>query len=149
MKKHTGKCCICNRPVFSDHSIYCLRCFQFSRRMDQRGVHAKAVKAIWAFVRKNGYVCYYTGIPLDMENFHSPWYYVFDHQIPGDDTSIVLTSALLNEMKSDLSKVEFVYYVKEFSRHFLTGAKIRKRKLVYWERLRPMRAILREKQCRF
>src|SRR5260370_1226784 len=43
-RKLTGKCCICGRTVYSDHSIYCLRCFQFSRRMNQSGIHAKTVK---------------------------------------------------------------------------------------------------------
>jgi hypothetical protein len=136
-RKLTGKCCICGRSVYSDHSCYCLRCFQFSRRMDQRGIHAKSVKAIWEFVRKNGYVCYYTGMALDMENFKSPWYFSFDHRIPGDDTTVVLTCALVNEMKSDMTDDEFYYYVHQLDKNKRTGAKIRKKKLVYWERLHP------------
>ena len=137
-RKLTGLCCICGRRVYSKHSIYCLRCFEFSRTMDQRGLHADAVKAIWEFVRKNGYVCYYTGIKLDMTNPKSPWYFVFDHRIPGDDTSVVLTFALLNEMKSDMTDKEFKFNVHQLDRCFTTGAKFRKRKLVHWQRLRPL-----------
>ncbi len=138
-KKLTGKCCICGRKVFSDHSIYCRGCYLFSRRMDQRGIHAQAVKAIWKFVRKYGYVCYYTGMALVMDNPKSQWYFSFDHRIPGDNTTVVLTCALVNEMKSDMTDKEFRYYVHQLDRCFRTGAKIRKRKLIYWERLRPPR----------
>jgi hypothetical protein len=137
MKKLTGKCCICGRAVYSDHSIYCRRCYLFSRRMNQRGIHAIAVKAIWNFVRKYGYVCYYTGEPLIMDNPKSEWYFTFDHRIPGNDTTVVLTCALVNEMKSDMTDKEFRYYVHQLDRCFQTGARIRKRRLIYWERLRP------------
>lgn len=136
-RKMKGKCCICNKKVFSDHSIYCLRCHKFCKRMNQRGLNAKQVKAIWNYVRKYGYVCYYTGMELEMDDFHSPYFYVFDHRIPGDDTTLVLTCALVNEMKSDTTDKEFRYNVHQLDKCFRTGAKFRKRKLIYWQRLHP------------
>ena len=50
-----------------------------------------------------GFVCFYTGMTLDMKNPKNPWYCVFDHWIPGDDRRIVLTSFLINDMKTELS----------------------------------------------
>ena len=75
-------------------------------------------------------------MPLNMTDPKSPWYFVFDHMVPGDDTTVVLTFALLNEMKSDLGEKEFRYYVRQIARNFETGAKIRKKELVYWYRLK-------------
>jgi len=31
---------------------------------------------IFKYVRKNGYVCYYTKMPLEMHDPKSPWYYI-------------------------------------------------------------------------
>ena len=76
-----------------------------------------------------------------MKNPKSAWYYTFDHRIPGDDTSVVLTFALLNEMKSDLTDKEFKFNVHQLDKCFTTGAKFIKRKLSHWERLRPPEAL--------
>lgn len=135
VKRSVKKCTICSRPVYSDHSIYCYRCYKFSRCMNQRGIHAVAVKNIWEHVRRHGYVCYYTGTPLNMTDPKSPWYFVFDHMIPGDDPSVVLTFALYNEMKSDLAIEEFRYYTRQLVKNEETGARIIKKKLIYWDRL--------------
>ncbi len=136
-KKPVRKCCICGKPVFTDHSNHCYRCYEFARRMDQRRIHADAVKRIWGHVRRHGYVCYYTKTVLDMTNPKSPFYFVFDHMIPGDDKTIVLTFALLNEMKSDMIPKEFWYYIRQFSKFDKTGAKIRKKRITHWQRLVP------------
>jgi hypothetical protein len=103
--------------------------------MNQRGIHAVAVKNIWEHVRRNGYVCYYTGTPLNMTDPRSPWYFVFDHMIPGDDTSVVLTFALYNEMKSDMTQKEFSYNVRQINNALQFGAKIRKKRITHWVRL--------------
>ena len=108
--------------------------------MDQRGIHAVAVKNIWEHVRAftRGYVCYlYQNTFGRLTNPKSPWYFVFDHQIPGDDKTVVLTFALLNEMKSDLSWKEFRYYFRQLEKNDRTHAKIRKKKLAYWARFHP------------
>jgi hypothetical protein len=136
-RKMTGRCCICGHKVFSGHSIYCRRCHLFSRGMNQRGLHADAVRSIWKFVRKYGYVCYYTGIPLNLKDPKSPWYYEFDHMIPGDDRKIVLTCTLINEMKTVMTEREFKNIVLQLAKHWLTGAKIEKIRLAYWEKRGP------------
>lgn len=130
------KCILCrSRRVFSPNSNHCLRCAHFIRCMDQRGIHAVAVKKILAHVKRRGFVCQYTGHPLNLTNPQSPFYFVFDHQIPGDDRTVVLTFALLNEMKSDMSWKEFKYYLRQIFNNIFNGTPIREKKLIYWARL--------------
>lgn len=124
---HNKKCCICGKPVFANHSKYCRQCSQFSYRIKVRRYPTKAVKGIWDYVRKHGYVCYYTGMPLDMNDPQSPWYCVFDHWIPRDPAKLVITSTLINLMKSDLTEEEFWYYVKQLADHKEKHTRVRKK----------------------
>ena len=105
--------------------------------MNNRQVHKDAVKEIEDHVRRHGFICQYTGTKLNMTNHKDPFYFSFDHMVPGDNRKIVLTFALLNEMKSDMTYEEFKYYVRQFARFFDTGAKIIKRRLKFWVRLAP------------
>jgi len=86
-------------------------------------------------VRRNGFVCQYTGIKLNMTDPKDPFYFSFDHMIPGDGRTVKLTFALLNEMKSDMTFEEFEYYILQFAKFFTTGNTIIKKKLKYWYRL--------------
>ena len=72
---------------------------------------------------------------MNERGIHNEAVYVFDHMIPGDNRKVVLTFALLNEMKSDMTLEEFRYYVLQFAEFFTTGAKIIPKKLKYWVRL--------------
>ena len=94
----------------------------------------KTVEAVWDYVRKHGYVCFYTGMLLDMTDPHSPWYCVFDHWIPHDSSKIVITFSLLNDMKSDLTEKEFWYLIKALADYKCRHKKIRKIRLKYWDR---------------
>ena len=128
------KCCVCSKPCLRV-SKYCPQCSKLYHRMRNKLFPPKTVKAIWDHVRRNGYVCYYTGMSLDTEDPKSPWYCVFDHWIPGDSRKVVLTSSLLNDMKSDLTEDEFwstVFQLADFKRLHI---KIKKRKPIYWDRL--------------
>jgi len=100
----------------------------------KRLTHA-TIQAVWDYIRKYGYVCYYTGIELDMSDPKSAWYGVLDHWIPGDNRKVLLTSALFNEMKSDLTEAEFWYYIGQFYHFKKNGTPIRKKTPVHWERL--------------
>jgi len=133
------KCCRCGKPVYSNHSMYCPICRQFALRMSAKRLPASTIEDIWNYVRKYGYVCYYTGMKLDMVNRKSPWYGVLDHWIPQNSKKVVLTSALINEMKSDLTEEEFWYYIKQLNNYRVKHTKVKKKKLVYWDRLvRPV-----------
>jgi len=100
-------------------------------------MHHEAIEGVWDYIRINGKKCCYTKIDLDLTNTRSPWYLVFDHWIPNDNRRVVITAALINEMKSDLAEKEFWYYVNQLAKHILYGSKVRKKKLSYWYRLIP------------
>ena len=129
------KCYICSKPVYSNHSMYCPICRQFAVRMSAKRLPPSTIEDIWNYVRRYGYVCYYTGMSLDMENRKSPWYGVLDHWIPQNSKKVVLTSSLINEMKSDLTEKEFWYYIKQLYNCRVKHSKVKKIKLVYWDRL--------------
>jgi hypothetical protein len=120
------KCCKCSQAVYSPYARYCLRCSKFSHRMKIRQIPHQTVQAIWEYIRKFGYVCYYTKVLLDLDNHKSPWYCVFNHKIPRDKSTVVITCYLFNEMKSDLNEQEFWNFIGQLARYRLTGAKIRK-----------------------
>jgi len=126
-KKIFRKCCICSQAVYRPNARYCLRCSEFGFRMKNKLLPRQTVQAIWDYIRKYGYVCYYTKVPLDLENHQSPWYCVFNHRVPRDKSTVVITCYLFNEMKSDLTDREFWYYIGQLARYRLTGTKIRKR----------------------
>jgi hypothetical protein len=132
-----GCCIICGKPVLSKYSKYCRVCSHFINRMKRYRFPHKTRDDIWKYVRQNGYVCYYTKMPLDMSNPKSPWYCVFDHWIPRNDKKVVLTTSLFNDMKSDLSEKEFWYFIDQLANYKKKRIKIKKKHLVYWNRLHP------------
>ena len=107
LKKHFRKCDLCGKRTISPKSNHCRRCAHFTYCMNQRRIHKDAVKRIEDHVRRNGFVCEYTVIKLNLTDPKDPFYFSFDHMIPGDDRTVKLTFALLNEMKSDMTFEEF------------------------------------------
>jgi len=91
------------------------------------------VKQIWEYVRQYGYVCYYTGMPLVMDDPRSPFYCVFDHWAPHDPSKIVITTALLNGIKSDLAEHEFWFYVLALANYRRNQVPVKKIKLRFWD----------------
>jgi len=130
-RKPLQNCCICGKKTFSNKSQYCRTCSHFSHRMVNEHFPRKIIEAIWDYVRKNGYRCYYTGMLLELDDDTSPWYCSFDHWNPGDPRKVVITSALLNAMKTDLSVKEFWYYVLQLFDFRKKHTKIRSRNIPY------------------
>ncbi|MDE2214935.1 MAG: hypothetical protein KGJ61_07435 [Candidatus Omnitrophica bacterium] len=95
----------------------------------------QAIEAVWKYIRAHGDNCYFTKRPLEMDNTKSPWYCVFDHLIPADKSSLVITCALFCEMKSDLTIEEFWYYIRQLADHKRYGTPFRKRTPRHWCRL--------------
>ena len=131
------RCDLCHRPVFNVRSKYCRRCSHFAHRLEMQRFGFKTVQEILDHVRTRDFTCFYTGLPLDMTNPRSPWYCVFNFLTPGDHSKVVLTFALFNEMKSDLSINEFWYYIRQLANYKRNHSQIRKKRLVYWNRLNP------------
>ena len=130
-------CCLCGKEVFTLRSKYCLGCSHFAHRLELQRFDKKVVEEIFNYVRVHGFRCFYTGMPLELVDFRSPWYVVFNCLRPGDRSTVVLTSALFNEMKSDLAIKEFWYYIRQLANFKRHHTPIRRKKLVYWFRLRP------------
>jgi hypothetical protein len=129
-----GTCCICGQPKFSGRSPYCATCSRTAHRMNMVRLPVTTMKAIWDYIRKYGYVCYYTGMPLELKDMHDPWYLTFDHANPRESDKVVITSALVNAMKNELTEAEFWYYIAQLADHFRKGTPVKKRKLKYWSR---------------
>jgi uncharacterized protein (DUF983 family) len=133
------KCCVCGKLFFSSSNNvkYCHVCAEILWRMRVKKFPASTIKEVLDYIRKYGYVCYYTGMSLEMENPKSPWYVVLDHWMPGNPKKVVLTSAVFNSMKSDLTEKEFWYYIEQLYNHFKKHTKVIKKKPIYWARLYP------------
>ena len=127
-------CAGCGRAAALKGRKFCANCVRTAFRMKHDRLFRECINDIWAYVRKYGYVCYYTGMPLDLDDPKSPWYLVFDHWMPRDPRKMVITSSLLNEMKSDLTEGEFWYFINQLASFYREGSVVRKRKLAYWSR---------------
>ena len=127
-------CAGCRQAAALKGRKFCATCARINYRMMQARFPRKAMDGVWDYIRKYGFVCYYTGMPLDLDDPKSPWYLVFDHWSPRDPRKIVITSSLVNRMKSDLTEEEFWYFISQLANHFRKGSVVRKRKLAYWSR---------------
>lgn len=133
-----GACPVCGRPIEWKGHKYCARCSRLVFRMRLARFPRQAVDAVLDYLHKYGFVCYYTEMPLDLDDPKSPWYLVFDHWNPRDPRKIVVTSALVNKMKGDLTEEEFWYFIRQLANFFRYGTPVRKRKLRFW--CRPYRS---------
>ena len=62
--------------------------------------------------------CYYSGVRLVEDNPGSPRYLTFDHRTPGLEEDIVVATAAVNDMKSDMSEGEFREVVGQLASRF-------------------------------
>jgi hypothetical protein len=127
-------CAGCRGAAASKGHKYCARCARLSFRMRRARFPREAVDGVWDYIRKYGFVCYYTGMELVLDDPKSPWYLVFDHWIPRDPRKIVITSAVVNTMKGDLTENEFWYFIRQLANFYRKGTPVRKIKLAYWSR---------------
>ena len=67
----------------------------------------------------------------------SPRYCVFDHWIPGDPKRIVLTTALVNDMKTEQTENEFWYNIFQLADYKRLGKPIKLKDPVGWDRFYP------------
>jgi hypothetical protein len=89
-------------------------------RKPDREARKRALKNAWD-PEARCFRCYYTGIELETDDHRDHRYLSLEHQTPGDETKIVVVSALLNRMKTDLSDREFQSMVSALARSFEDG----------------------------
>jgi hypothetical protein len=98
-----AKCVICIRDR-GKWRKYCSRCRRFVYRAGSKSAHVAALKRDYDG-KTDVFRCHYTKIVLNEDDPKSPRYLTFDHMVPavaGKD-NMVITFAMLNEMKTDLS----------------------------------------------
>ena len=124
-------CVVCREPKHSQ-AYACARCKaildRVETRKDSEGVgrrvdrqaRLQALRESW---RDGAFHCFYTGVRLidDRARWRDHRYVSFEHRTPGDESSVVVTSNLINRMKTDLSEPEFKLLVAELARRFETG----------------------------
>jgi hypothetical protein len=71
---------------------------------------------------RGGFVCFITGVLLELDDFHGPWYITFDHPTPGEKDRVEVEASWVNGMKTNLTESQFRAIIRELSRHFRTGA---------------------------
>ena len=88
----------------------------------------------WDPVRK-GFICYLTGLKLNLVDRHNPLYRSFEHRIPGKPETQGMAAFFANVMKSVLTEEEFWLVVKELAHHFQTRETFNKDivKFAYWK----------------
>ena len=105
-------CVICGHPP-ARYSLYCSRC---GRRRPFQEKRLQPMKDAWN-KEQDAFLDYYVGVKLDNINLDSPYYMVFDHRIPRKKGDLVVTSMLVNALKTDLSEEEFYLVMNELARH--------------------------------
>jgi hypothetical protein len=107
----------------------CYRCKSILRRVETRldvsgaprhvdhEARRQALKNSW---HDGAFHCYYTGVALvqDSSRWRDHRYLVFEHRTPGDESSVVVTSALINRMKTDLTEEQFKAMVTALAKKF-------------------------------
>ncbi len=127
-------CPVCGRSIERKGLRYCARCSGIVHRMKHERFSPECISAVLDYLHTYGFVDYYTGMPLVLDDPKSPWYLVFDHWKPRDPRRMVVTSALVNRMKGVLTEKEFWYFIRQLANHFRHGTPVRKIKLAYWYR---------------
>jgi len=114
-----SECVICSAPCHPQ-AYACDRCRKLLSRVEtrrdadgkprrpDRQARIRALQRAWD-PKAQEFRCHYTGVELitDPKRWRDHRYLSFEHQTPGDESSIVVVSALMNRMKTDLSDTEF------------------------------------------
>lgn len=90
-----------------------------SRRVD-KAARLRALQGAW---QDGSFRCFYTGVALidDGQRWRNHRYLVFEHRTPGDEASVVVTCALVNRMKTDLTEDQFKNMIQELAKVFGGG----------------------------
>ena len=115
---------------------YCPRC----QRLVNRPTDCSRPQRVAALVNgydagTDGFLCYYTGVPLDEHDNTDPFHLWYDLRVPDDPATAVLSSMLANRMKTDMSEEEFRIFVPQLD-DGLHGGRFDKNavKFRYWKR---------------
>jgi len=101
----------------------CQRCDRIAKRVDprhtgNRNARIRALKNSW-----DGQVfrCFYSGVSLVENDSGHPRYITLDHRTPRNEEDIVISSSLINDMKTYMNEEAFKEIVIALARHFEGG----------------------------
>jgi hypothetical protein len=106
-----GECAICGWETRRGQ-MYCPRCLRKHPSVTGR---KDAMIRSWSRA-KQAFLDYYLGLELEEKDVNSPFYTAFDHRLPRKKGDLVLTSMLVNSMKTNLSEEEFNLIMEELAR---------------------------------
>jgi hypothetical protein len=121
-------CLICGDPKHPQ-AYACDRCRKILRRVEMRRdgkgklrkpdreARIRALQEAWN-ADERCFRCFYTGVALNTDDHRDHRYLSLEHQTPGDETEIVVVTALINRMKTDLSDEEFRRLVQALAASF-------------------------------
>jgi hypothetical protein len=136
-------CAICARPTISPWSPYCARC---RGHLYNRPENAKRRAALVAAYDRDldAFRCHYSRVPLEEKDADDPFYLVFDHEVPLRTSGLVVSSALLNVMKGQMTPDELHRAVRALAAHH-PGQPFDKDAVTiqYWTERMPLRPSLR------
>lgn len=124
-------CAVCGAERHP-HASACTRCKRILDRIEirrnasgapRRVDKAARLRALQEAWRDGSFRCFYTGMALidDGQRWRDHRYLVLEHRIPGDEASVVVTCALVNRMKTDLTEEQFKNMVRELAKVFDGG----------------------------
>ena len=64
-------CAGCRQVAALKRRKYCAKCLKIALRMQSTRFSRETQNGVWDYVRKHGFVCYYTGMQLDLDDFQS------------------------------------------------------------------------------
>jgi hypothetical protein len=108
------RCHICEKKV-QHHTKFCPRCRVHAHTRREQAARTRALKAAWN-KKRNGFICYYTGVKLEEKDRSSPWYISFDHRTPRKKGDLVVCARWVNSMKTEFSEAEFRAIIIELAR---------------------------------
>lgn len=119
--KPSRTCRVCGKKSRPEPNAYlCFRCWGVLRPKNLTAAKKAArFKHMCESVNPDkGFVCAYTGVTLDLEDERSDRYAEWEHRIPTVDSTVVLSTRLVNRMKSDMSFDQFEVMVRELVRYW-------------------------------
>ena len=123
-----SKCIICDDVLRNSLATYCRRCGNIMGRVETRekaelAARVTALRKAWDKEDKC-FRCYYSGIRLNDDNVRDPRYITFDLTALRKGAVLVVTAALIDEMKADLTEDEFKTIISQLGQHFTANSPV-------------------------
>ena len=125
------RCYVCGKETHP-RQRYCDRCRIFVTDTKEQMKRRAALREAYD-QDHDGFRCHWSGILLDEIDRDGPFSLCFDHLVPVRTSKLVVSSALFNLMKCELTDEEFLLAIKELADH-LRGQEFDKNliKFTHW-----------------